>query len=488
MLLIMGVTLYTSRVILKVLGVEDFGIYNVVGGVVMMMSFFNSSLTTATQRFLNFEMGKGNKEDLKKIFSISLICYFLIAIVVFIIAETVGLWFVHNKLIIPDNRLQAAIIVFHISIMIFVFNILTTSYSAVIIANERMDFYAYVSIVEVVLKLILVYVLTLFHTDKLIVYGVLMLFVSILTYLIYWKYCTKHFAECCFIWDWDVRLLKRLFSFSGWMLIGTMTNLLSTQGVNMLINIYFGPLLNAARAIAIQVNGAISSFAVNFMTATRPQIVKSYAQQDYEHMYKLVFSSSKLSFGLLFLLSLPVLLDTEYLLKLWLNQVPDHVVVFTRLVIIDLLITSSYSPVATISQASGRIKAYQLIISVGFILVFLLSWFLFNWGYPVTSTFYLSIVISAIGFYARIYELKRSHGFPLKSYFFNVIIPVIITFILAIVVLLLLKTQIIYVDSLFSLVVNNVLYFIVNITIIWFVMFDYSEKEMVKKLIEKIKK
>lgn len=424
MILIMLVTLYTSRVVLQTLGVTDFGIYNVVGGVVTMLNFLNSSLSTATQRYMNYEMGKGNMDGLQKVFSMSFFAYCMIAVVAVILAETIGLWFIYNKLIIPVDRLQAAIWVFHFSVLTFVVNLLTVPYNAAIIAHERMSIYAYISVAEVVLKLLLVFLLQVIDADKLGLYGMMMCIVAVIVCWAYRSCCLRSFPECRLRLVWDKGLLKGLFFFSGWMLSGTITNMLSTQGVNFLINMFFGPVLNAARAVAMQVYAAVNSFVANFMTAMRPQIVKSYAQGDFGYMYRLVFSASKFSFFLLFILTVPLFFNMNQVLSLWLKEVPEYAVLFTQLVLIDLLINAAYGPLAYISQASGKIRDYQLVISVGFVLIALLSWGLFKAGYPVYTTFILAIVIDVLGLFARVWVLQRIVHFPVKAYFRKVCGPV----------------------------------------------------------------
>lgn len=282
MLLMMAISLYTSRVVLQTLGVVDYGIYNVVGGVVTMIAFLNGALSTATQRYLNYEMGKGNSDGLSKVFSMSFWCFCMIALAAVIVAETVGLWFVINKLNIPAERADVALWVYHISVLTFVVELLVVPYKASIIAHEKMSVYAYISIAEVSLKLILIYLLVVIDADKLRLYASMMFIATLLICYIDKLYCSRHFAECNVRLVWDRMLFKGLFSFSGWMLVGTITYILSTQGVNMLINIFFGAAVNAARGIALQVSNAINSFVTNFMMAVRPQIVKSYANGEHE--------------------------------------------------------------------------------------------------------------------------------------------------------------------------------------------------------------
>lgn len=486
LLLTMAVGLYTSRVVLNALGAEDFGIYNVVGGVVAMLSFFNSSMATATQRFLNYEMGKGNVGNLPKVFSMSFITYCVIAVIVLLISETVGLWFVVNKLVIPQDRVDAAFWVYQISIMTFIVNMLSVPYNAVIIAHEKMSAFAYISVFEAIGKLLLAYLITVSPIDKLVFYAILMFIMSLVIRGIYGVYCRRHFEESKIRLLWDVSLLKRLFSFSGWMLSGTVANLFSTQGVNMLINIFFGPICNAARAVAMQVFNAVNSFVANFMTAVRPQIVKSYAQQDFSYMYRIVFSSSKLSFFLLFFLSVPIIFETEQILTLWLKNVPADSVLFTRLVLVDLLIISSYSPIAYVSQASGKIKNYQIIISVGFVLIFIVTWLLFSLGFAAYTAFIVMIIMDILGLFARLLELRHSVQFSMGAYLKRVSVPVAITFSLSLCLSIFVKEVMLPDDSIICLFSRTTMYWIISFVVIYTLGMDVVEKKYLKGLISKI--
>ena len=420
MLFTMGVSLYTSRVVLNTLGVEDFGIYNVVGGVVVMFSFLNSSLATATQRFLNYEMGQGNALKLEKVFSIALTGHYLIALSVILLAETIGLWFVSTQLEIPAERMHAALWVYQFSILTLAVSIISVPYNAVIIAHERMKVFAYVSIAEVSLKLTVVFLLVYLSFDKLVLYAFLLLVVAVIVRMIYATYCKRNFTECKYRFIFEKDLFAQMFCFSGWMFTGTLSNLFSSQGVNILINMFFGPIQNAARGIAYQIQGTVNAFVTNFMVAVQPQIVKSYSQGNYSYMYKLVFMASRYSFYLLFLLSLPVLLQTQYLLQLWLKNVPDYSVLFTQLVVIDLLINSSFTPIASVAFTSGKIRNYQLVVSAGYLLTFALTLLFYQLGFPSYVAFVVAIIISFIGLFARLYVLRHSVHFPSKKYIHKV--------------------------------------------------------------------
>lgn len=454
-----------------------------------MMNFFNSSMATATQRFLNYEMGRGHFENLRNVFSSSFISYCIIAIVAVFVAETLGLWFLQNKLVIPIDRVDAAFWVYQLSVASFVVSFLSVPYDAVIIAHERMSAFAYISFVEVLGKLIIAYLISISFMDKLVFYALLMWFVSIISRGVYVVYCKKHFKECELQWVWKRELFQKLFGFSGWMLIGTICNIFNTQGINMLINIYFGPVLNASRAISMQVYNAVNSFAANFMMATRPQIVKSYAQKNYVYMHKLVYTSSKFSFGLLFLLSIPLFFDTDYILLLWLKKIPESADVFIQLTLMDSLITSAFSPLATLSQASGRIRNYQLIISVGFLLIFLFSWLFYYWGYPVYYAFIVPICINLIGLYFRIWELKCSQDFPMGIYLKRVVMPICVTLVLTMASIKLIQTGLLETASIMDFLMNNILYVSIGLFLFWRITLDKMERKTIKEfVVKKIKR
>ena len=293
--LLMGVSFYMSRVVLQILGIEDLGIYNVVGGIVTMMSFMNNSLNITTQRFMNYEMGKGRLENLSKVFSMSFWSYMIIAVIVLLVCETIGLWFFYNYLNIPENRIDAAFWVYQFSVVSFIVNLLTVPYSSTIIAHERMGIYAYISIGDAILKLLLVFALNYINYDKLWLYGFMMLLATLFIWLCNWIYCRIQFEECRLRLMWDSSLFNKLLSFSGWNALGAVATSIDNQGVNILINMFFNPTLNGARAIAYQVRVAVNSFAANFLTAVRPQLFKSYAEGNLDYMYKLIYSSSKFS-------------------------------------------------------------------------------------------------------------------------------------------------------------------------------------------------
>lgn len=421
MFLTMGVSLYTSRVVLNTLGVADFGIYNVVGGVVMMLSFLNASMSSATQRFISFELGKKDFTELKRVFGMSVNIHAIIALTIFILAETLGLWFLNSQLNIPDERMGAANWVYQFSIFSFVVSILNVPYNATIIAHERMGVYAYISIVEVSLKLLIVFALVWIGFDKLKLYAILTFVVSSIIRTINKTYCKRNFEEAKYSFFWDKNLYKTLMSYAGWNLFGNIAAVLFNQGINILLNIFFGPIVNAARGIAYQVNGAISGFVSNFQMSMNPQIVKSYAAGDHKYMQTLIFQGSKYSFFLLFLLSLPVLLQTELLLKWWLKTVPEHTVIFCQLVLINTLINCLSGPLMTAAQATGNIKKYQAIVGGILLLNLPVSYIFLKLGFPPETTLVVSILLTATALIARILIIKTLMEFSAFDYLKQVI-------------------------------------------------------------------
>ena len=426
MLILLGVSLYTSRIVLKNLGVEDFGIYNVVGGIVIMFSFLNSSMSSATQRFISFELGSKNNENLQKIFIMCVNIHLLIALTIFFLAETIGLWFLNTYLVIPAERMVAANWVYQFSILSFLFTIISVPYNAFIIANERMNVYAYVGIIEVALKLLTVFSLAWFGFDKLKLYGVLIFIVTVFIWLIYKVYCFRNFKDTKYRFLWDKVLFKTLMNYSGWNLFGSMAGVTMGQGINILLNLFFNPVINAARAISYQVYGAINGFVSNFQIAIKPQIVISFAKNDIEHMHQLIFQGAKYSYFLLYIISLPLIFEMEFVLKSWLNTVPDYTVLFCRLILINALIDCVSGPLITAAQATGKIKKYQIIIGSLLLLNLPVSYLLLSIGMGPQTTIYTSIIISIFCLFSRLLILKPMIAISISKFFNEVIYLVVL--------------------------------------------------------------
>lgn len=407
MMLIMGVTLYTSRVVLEVLGVEDFGIYNVVGGVVVMFGFLNSAMSSATQRFLSFELGREDYNQLKKVFSLSVTIHVLIACVIFILAETIGLWFLNVKLTIPPERMEAANWVYQFSIFAFMVNVLAVPYNAVIISHERMKVYAYVSILEVILKLVIVFALQWFGFDKLKLYAVLTFVISFIIRIVYQIYCKRKFKECRWKFVWDKALFKTMFGFASWNIIGNFAFVFRNQGSNILLNIFFGPAVNAARGIAYQLDAAVEMFIANFQTAMNPQIIKSYAAKDFDYSMKLIYQGSKYTFYLMLFLSLPILMQTDYVLSLWLKKTPDYTVIFVQIILINGLVDSLSNSLKTIVKASGKVSFYMVVQGGVYLLALPVIYLFLKWDYSPVSSIVVLAGFTLIGTFVRLWLVRR---------------------------------------------------------------------------------
>lgn len=417
MFLIMAVSLYTSRIVLEMLGVVDFGIYNVVGGVVTVMGVLNGAMAVSVQRYLTFELGKGDLKRLKQTFSISITVFLLFAGLLFILAETVGLWFINTQLIIPEERMVAANWVYQFSIFSAIVTLLYTPYNAAIIAHEKMNVFALVSIMEVVMKLAIALALVVFPYDRLIIYGLLLLLTSIVVTLMYIVYCVHKYEECRYHFYWEKNLFRQLLSYSAWNLFGSLSGVAKGQGLNILLNMFFNPAINTSRGIAYQVNSAVNQFFSNFYTAVRPQITKYYAQNDLKNMFELVFRSSKLSFFLVWIISLPILVEAPYIIHLWLGQLPEYVVPFTRIIIVISAVDAMATPLMTTAHATGKIRLYQSVVGTITISIVPISYLFLKLGnYSPIIVFWISLFISVINLFVRLWIVHRLVNFPVWRY------------------------------------------------------------------------
>lgn len=420
MFILMAISLYTSRIILQVLGVEDFGIYNVVGGIISMMGVVNTAMSVSAQRYLTFELGKNDFQRLKQVFSVCVTIYFLLSLLFLVLAETVGLWFLNNKLIIPEDRIVTANWVYQFSIFAAIFALMTNPYNAVIISREKMGVYAYLSIFESVMKLTVVFLLLAISFDRLKTYGALMLMVQILTSAFYIIYCNINYKESVYKFYWERSLFSNLVAYTGWNLFGAFSGVAKGQGLNILLNMFFGTAVNAARGLAYQVNNAISHFFTNFYIAVRPQITKYYAQGDQNNMLKLVFRSSKMSFFLILLVSLPIMIEAPYIIQLWLGQTPEYVVPFMRVIIVISAIDAMAQPLMTTAHATGKIALYQSVVGTMTMLNIPISYVFLSLGFGPIVVFRISLVISLVNLFLRLWIVKRLVNFPVSDYVMNV--------------------------------------------------------------------
>lgn len=418
MLLTMIVSLFTSRVILQSLGVTDFGIYNTVGGIVGFLSFINGALATGSSRFITFELGKGNFEKLRRTFSTTLTIHFILALLIILTAETFGLWFLYNKLIIPPDRFDAALWCFHLSMVAAAVTLTQVPYNAVIMAHEKMDIYAYISIVEVFAKLAIVYMLYIGSYDKLILYAVLYLILNVSLSLFYRGYCIRHFQETKYQFVIDWLILREIGKFSGWSLIASVSIALKNQGVLIILNMFFEPFVVSARAISLQVNGVVNQFVNNFRAAVNPQIVKRYAVGEYESSKSLLLDSAKYSYYLIFLLGMPIFFTADELLQLWLEIVPDYTAVFLRLVIIQNLFAVFDTSFYTALYAKGDLKLNALMSPALGILTFPIVYIMFKNGYsPVALSWVHVCLYFTLAFVVKPYLLVRIVGYQFSDFF-----------------------------------------------------------------------
>lgn len=485
MLFLMAVSLYTSRVVLNALGVEDFGIYNVVGGVVAMFTVLSGSLSAAISRFITYELGKGNQENLNKIFSSAVTIQLGLAGIIILLVETIGIWFLNVKMNISEVRMEAANWVFQFSILTFAINLVSVPYNASIIAHEKMSAFAYISILEAVGKLTIAYLIGISPIDKLIFYAILMCAVALIVCFTYGNYCKRHFSECTYRFIWDKQLLKQMFGFAGWNFIGTASAVLRDQGGNVVINLFCGPTVNAARGVAFQVNNAVNQFVANFMTALNPQITKSYASGDKEYMMTLIFQGARLSFYMLLLLSLPILVNTHYILELWLKIVPEHTVLFVQLVLIFTMSESISQPLITAMLATGKIRNYQIVVGGLQMMNLPVSYLLLRWGFFPEIVIVTAICISQCCLVARLILLRGMIGISIRKYLQKVYFNILTVSAVA-VVLPLICTH--YIDESFiGFIIISLIAVICTIISIYFIGCNRQERQFIHQKFNIIK-
>lgn len=425
-LLILFVGLFTSRVVLQALGVVDWGIYSLVGGVVSMLQIFTNSLRKAIVRFITYAIGKGDKEDQKKVFATSLTLLAVMSIFLFLIVETAGLWFVNHKIVVPPDRLFAANCVLHLSSLSFVISVMAVPYNAIIMAYERMSVYAYLGILEALLRLSVAVAVCFSPTDTLIFYAALLCFNTFLMQGLYVRYCRKHFEESAFRLLWNADCIKRMFAFAGWTYLSSASMVIRNSFIDILINLFFGPAVNAGRGIATQIEGAVTNFSTNFMAALTPQITKSYAVSEKEYAMSLVYQGSKFSYFLLLFLSLPIMASTEYILSIWLYEVPPYAAVFVQLILLFTLSETLSDPLTTVMFANGNIRNFQLTVGACQLLNPIISYLLLRMGGIPEVVFIVQIVISQICLAARLFFLKQLEGVSPLLFFHRVYTPVLL--------------------------------------------------------------
>lgn len=424
MIVVLLVSLYTTRVVLNVLGVVDYGIYNVVAGFVTMFAFLNTSMINTTQRYYNYERGAGNEDGLCNVYNTSLRIQVILAVVTLALLETIGIWYINNKMVIPEDRIVAANWIFQFSVFSLVLLILQIPYSSAVIAHEKMDYYAVVSISDAFLKLGIALALPFVASDKLIIYGLLVFLISVFNILCYGVYARIKFAEIRIVKGINKSYFTEMLGFSGWNVLESISYILQGQGLNMLMNAFWGPVVNAARGIAYQIQGAVNGFSANIATAFRPQLVESYAEADYKRTEHLMFSMTKYGYLMLFIISLPICIEIEQILSIWLKgTIPDYTIPFTILVLVNMLINSFNMPLTQTILATGQVRRYQVVRSIINASPLLIAWLFIRMGYGPTVVFVVTIAVSVVNQIVSMALLHRVFRYSYKLYIKTVFIP-----------------------------------------------------------------
>lgn len=483
MFVMMLTALFTSRIVLDVLGAADYGLNNVISGVVVLFSFLNSAMLSATQRFLNYHLGQKNFEQINVVFCMSMNIYILLSALVFVLGETIGLWFVNTQLNIPSERMYAAHWVYQFTLIQFVIGLLRVPYNASIIAYERMNFFAYVSFVEVIVKLLVVYLLYLTTYDKLIIYSFLYTIIPLVINFVYKCYCNNKIVTTRYRIIWDKKVFKEMFSFSGWSLFGSLANIAAQQGLSILINIFYGVTVNAAVGIANQVSSNVYGFISNFQTAFQPQIVKTYAAKEIKRFNKLIFQTSKFSYFMVIVLVMPILFTIDSILEIWLTHVPEFTAIFCRLILVFLSIEAVTAPLWMAVQAMGKIRNYQILMASIIFLNFPISYIVLKADLPVYAVWIVRIIINLVTMVARCIYLKNKLSFPLLPYLRYVIVPVVSVTIVALPIPFVLHY---YVNGFWmNLFVVGFVALIVTVLDVYFVGMNAHEKKMIRNVILK---
>ncbi|RBN49507.1 hypothetical protein DR980_12505 [Flavobacterium psychrolimnae] len=426
MFLTMGVGLFTSRLVLDALGVSDYGIYGLVGGMVTMFAFLNSAMASATQRYLSFDIGRNDMEQLQKTFNATLNIHIFIALVILILGETIGLWFINYKLNIPTERLYAVNWVYQFSILTFLLSVIQVPYNALLMAREHMQAYAYLSVVETILKLVIVLLLLQLNADKLVLYAILTFIVSLIMQFVFKYYCKRHFKESVYHFYYDKVYYKELLSYSGWNLFGNIAGIARGQGSNILLNLFFGPVANASYSLTLMVQGVIGNFISNFQIAVNPQIIKNYSKGDTEASLNLMYKSAKFSFFAMLILITPFLANIDYIMNLWLTKVPQFTIEFIQLALIYSLIETLANPLIIGAQATGKIKWYQIVVGTFIFLTLPAIWLTFKITNNPINTFWVLIGNSVIALVFRLLFLKKMMGLNLKDFNLKVLLKVLL--------------------------------------------------------------
>ena len=485
MLVTLAISLFTTRIVFNALGLSDLGIYNVVGGVLSLLGILNNTMAGSAQRFISFDLGRKDVDRLKQTFGTLLTTQVILAIGIVLLAETIGLWFVNNKLVIPADKMVAANWIYQTAIISMVLGIIKSPFTAAVIAYERMSIYAYFTIVDVVIKLLIVLALLYIPDNRLIIYALLLLLSAIIDFLITVVYCLKKLNGCSFRLSYNKNRFKEIFSFSGWTLIGQSTIIANDQVVNIFLNWFFGPIANGAKSIADRVNGMVAQFVFQFQTAVSPPNIKSYAAGDYQDMRCLLFMGCKISFILMFLLSFPLIMEAPFIFQIWLGSVPEYTVWFLRLIFLNTLIDSMTGPVSKSIQATGKIRKEQVQVSLIRFCIIPCSYLLLYIGLPPYSVFIINILTGCISIFVRVHILSDLIPVSTKQFTKDAFIPCISGSAVALTIMLLIKlTQ--HNDSLFMNCLNCILSIIIAGISFYYLALNKTEKQYAIKLFQKV--
>lgn len=486
MVIVLGISLYTTRVVLRVLGVEDYGVYNVVCGFVSMFGFLNTSMSNGIQRFFNFEFGKNGEEGANKVFCTAVLIQTILALIIIILVESFGLWYLHNKIVIPAERMGAAEWIFQFAIISFLFTIMQAPFTAAVMAHERMDFFAIISLLDAFLKLGFVLLLPYLKGDQLIIYGLLLVTTHIINFFLYYFYCKKNFKEIVFHRHFDRDLFRSMLGFSGWNLFGSFSGVMKEHGINLVINFFFGPVVNAARGVAAQVNGGIQGFVGNILTPVRPQVVQSYARGDINRSLNLTFSISKLSSCFFLMMAIPASLEIDYVLSMWLgDNVPAHSAAFTILVLCTSIFEILNGATSTVVHASGIMKQYQLSGGIIGICSVPIAFFLLKL-YQVPEIALLAVLLcSSIRHIIGLFIVRKIVGMSVRTYTRKVFVPLFSVCFLTL--LFLFPIRFFMPASFLRLIIITILCIVLIIAFLYWFGLEKQEQQLIKELFEKVR-
>lgn len=489
MIVTMLIALYTSRVVLKALGIEDYGLYNVVGGIVALFSFLKTSMASATQRFLSFELGKSTDEsDSNRVFCASVTTHILLSIVIFLFCETIGLWFLNTQVNIPGGREFAANIIFHFSVITICVSMLNVPYHACVISHEDMGFFAFISILDAVLKLAIAIIITqITSADRLIWYGLLIMLITVVNQFVYGFFCRRHYGECHYKFHWDKTMIGRIFGFSSWTLLGQLGVMASNHGASILINIFYSVTANAAVGIAQQVNNAVSGLVANFQTAYQPQITKSYAAGNHSYQSQLILQASKVSYLLMFIVSLPIIFNIDDLLNIWLDKVPQYTSQFCVFFMAASMLNAIGGPLWMSIFATGNIKNYQIATFLAYLLDIVIVYLLFLAGFPPVTAVAVKVFINAVIVIIRLLYCKKALSFfSIRLFAYNVLVPLTLATVFCI---MFGYASFYFANTLYMKITASLLLFIFSIAISYKIGLKKDERRAVSNMIiKRIKK